>query len=173
MRNLFLILLRNVRTKINNLIFLYFLKFPKQETKRFVGLFLDDERMPSEVYWAQCSHFYDTRWKIVRTYDEFCKEIQTSKFEAFSFDHDIGERRDQFFSLFGRSATGRDCLYRLVDKLYDKSDTSIPTVIIFHTKNVVGLKNMRDTWNSFIRTTSLVLMSEHRTDWFRIGSRDW
>lgn len=52
------------------------------------NLFLDDERVPSDVTWVQLP---DVEWKIVRSYNQFVQYIQIHGAPALiAFDMDLG-----------------------------------------------------------------------------------
>ena len=124
------------------------------------GLFLDDERNPSEVVWIN----YPTNlaWTVVRTYSEFCDELENG-YDVYSFDHDIQDfYHIQKGTLRGVSAygnvyyeedvsgehTGLSCLRELIEfkqlciGFHEVKD------VWFHTKNPIGLNNMKVEWEA-------------------------
>ncbi len=51
------------------------------------GLFLDDERVPSDVTWVD--YLDKIEWTVVRTYAEFLEHMKMGVYSYYSFDHDI------------------------------------------------------------------------------------
>ena len=52
-------------------------------------LFLDDERVPSDVNWIRLP---SAAWQVVRNFDEFCAAINKHGVPKFvTFDHDLAE----------------------------------------------------------------------------------
>lgn len=105
------------------------------------GLFLDDERVVSDVTWLiYPSSIKD--WTIVKTYDDFIKEIYTGSYDVVSFDHDI--------QCFKGSVefTGYDCVKALVDAIIE-SRINLPLIYV-HSKNPVGKKNIVGYWANFL-----------------------
>lgn len=101
------------------------------------GLFLDDERNPEDVKWI--TYPENIEWTIIRTYDEFIKEVKYNHFDILSFDHDI-----QDFSK-GSELTGYDCL-----KYYCNHVGHICSITI-HSMNPIGKANMLMYWNNFVK----------------------
>lgn len=115
------------------------------------NLFLDDERMPSDVYAfmmndaagevfmeMEASNYIDnSRWVIVRTFHEFVLQIATHGLPSMvSFDHDLAD----FSGPNREERTGMDCANYMVNVLYDKSD-EFPIYKV-HSKNTVGGENI-------------------------------
>ena len=114
------------------------------------GLFLDDERNPSDVTWV---NYYDSdniQWKVVRTYNEFVEAINTDSFDCYSFDHDLQDYEmrpmEPIQSAFGEVAmelddvyqerTGADCARELL-KILGKVE-----IFYIHSKNPIGSENI-------------------------------
>ena len=54
------------------------------------GLFLDDYRNPSDVYW--CRYPKDIQWEVVRSYDSFIGSLISGRqYDFISYDHDLEE----------------------------------------------------------------------------------
>ena len=88
-------------------------------------LFLDDERMPADVYWEKLP---DVDWTIVRSYDAFVKTITERGIPIhISFDNDLGE--DQL--------EGRHCAKWLVDHILD-NDPKAEFAFTVHSMNPVA-----------------------------------
>ena len=103
------------------------------------GLFLDDERVPSQVKWVELPK--DVNWTIVRNFDEFVDAVQHNSFDVISFDHDLGD---------AKTKTGQDCVKWLVNYMFDLKLELIPKCY-FHTKNPVGLGNMSVYWKNAVK----------------------
>ena len=101
-----------------------------------IGIFLDDERNPEDVFWL--SYPQGIEWYVVRTYADFyfCICHMGDEEYVVSFDHDI-----QDYNLLGNELTGYDCLKSLVDFCLD-TGAKLP-VSFFHTQNPVGKQNMQ------------------------------
>lgn len=110
------------------------------------GLFLDDERNPSDVTW-EC-YPDNVEWFVVRSYPEFKKALTLNQWDLISFDHDLQDFNDS-----KRERTGYDCVKFLVQGLMWDSGIKLkdPT-IYFHTKNPIGKKNMSMYWQSYLNT---------------------
>lgn len=106
-----------------------------------VGLFLDDERNPEDVFWVKYPK--DVEWFVVRRMSDFIFSICNGEIDIISFDHDI-----QDYDMLGNEQTGYDCLKSLIDYCID-TNTRIPECF-FHTQNSVGLENMRTYYNNFL-----------------------
>ena len=111
-----------------------------------ICLFLDDERNPEDVTWAD--YPVDVEFIVVRTFRDFLGEILflTMHEPQFmvSLDHDI-----QDFRTNGQEATGYDCVKALVELLLDYK--APPDVTLFaHTQNPVGKKNILSYWQNYL-----------------------
>lgn len=103
-------------------------------------LFLDDERNPEDVYWADLPK--DVEWTIVRNYNDFCDTITKYGMPTFiSFDHDIACFKD------GKEYNGNTCALWLTDYCLD-NNCNLPEFLV-HSKNPEGKKNIEGTFNSF------------------------
>lgn len=102
----------------------------------FYRLFLDDERIPTDVTWFNMPA---EPWVIVRSYDAFVKHIEDNGIPDFvSFDHDLGEGK-----------TGMDAAKWLVQLCLD-TEQWIPSYIA-HTKNPVGYDNIESMMENGLR----------------------
>ena len=94
-------------------------------------IYLDDERTPKS-----------NRFIVVRTYDEFCKLIDTlEKITEVSFDHDLGTEK-----------TGMDCLKYMVELDMDNNILSEDLIWNAHTANPCGRDNMDSYINSYLNS---------------------
>ena len=114
------------------------------------GLFLDDERNPSDVTWVNYVNKEDIEWTVVRTYNEFVNAISADNFDCYSFDHDLQDYEmrpiEPIQSAFGevtmelddvyQERTGTDCARELV-QMKGKVD-----IFYIHSKNPIGCENM-------------------------------
>lgn len=100
------------------------------------GLFLDDERIPSDVTWL--TYAQGIEWIIVRTFDEFKAALEkgANVFDLISFDHDI-----QDFDEHGVERDGYTCFKWLSELCLDTGRP--PPVCIVHSKNPCGSENIR------------------------------
>jgi hypothetical protein len=106
-----------------------------------IGIFLDDERNPEDVFWID---YPEITWSVVRTKAEFDELVQLMNVlgqeYVVSFDHDIQEIHN------GVEITGYDCLISLVDFCLD-TGAKLP-VSFFHTQNPVGKQNMQSYYEN-------------------------
>lgn len=106
-----------------------------------IGIFLDDERNPEDVFWID---YPEITWSVVRTkagFDELVQLMNVLGQEyVVSFDHDIQEFQG------GVETTGYDCLKSLVDFCLD-TGAKLP-VCFFHTQNPVGKQNMQSYYEN-------------------------
>lgn len=115
------------------------------------NLFLDDERMPEDVYNFMMKDAYgdafmemeasmyqkNDNWVIVRTYHEFILQIATYGFPFMvSFDHDLAD----FSGPNREERTGMDCAKWMVSVLMNKPE-EFPIWKV-HSKNTVGAENI-------------------------------
>jgi hypothetical protein len=117
------------------------------------NLFIDDERNPSDVFWADSStlsRYHEEDWVIVRSYHDAILEVLNRGFPSFiSFDHDLGEN----------SKSGFDVAKVLVDNDIISGDTEsrkaykFPENFAFfvHSQNPIGKKNIEELLNSYLR----------------------
>jgi hypothetical protein len=109
-----------------------------------IGVFLDDERVPSDVTWGVYPQ--GIVWRIVRNYAEFVTAVTELGKDEFviSFDHDL-----QDFDADGAEKTGYTCMKMLVDLCID-TGAEIP-VCFFHSKNGIGGDNMAGYYHNAVK----------------------
>lgn len=117
-------------------------------------LFLDDIRMPAEVYgYTNTDIYLLDNWIIVRNYDEFIKHIEENGIpNIISFDHDLGfehyeEQKNIDYNQFTEK-TGYDCAKWLINYCLD-NNLNIPTTILIHSMNIVGVENIKSLFNTY------------------------
>ena len=119
-------------------------------------IYLDDVRIPT-----------DSRWTLVKNYDEFVAEINLvglDQVEFISLDHDLGDEamveyynnvknnyRFDYDSI--KEKTGYDCAKWLVQQSIDK-DIPLPTVKI-HSANPIGAANICGYINNYLKIKGL------------------
>lgn len=104
------------------------------------NIFLDDERIPEQVYWVDLP---DVQWTIVRNMLEFVEHIEQHGLpQIISFDNDLG-----FDEL-----EGRDCAKWLVEQIMDGKVT-IPDDFQFfvHSKNCIAAQWIDQYLKSFFQ----------------------
>lgn len=107
------------------------------------GLFLDDERLVSDVSWISYPE-ENINWTIVRCYRSFKEEVENQIYDYYSFDHDIDDYDDLL-----KERTGYDCLKFLVEHLIETEQPIKNIQCFFHTQNPIGKKNMSSYWYNF------------------------
>jgi len=111
------------------------------------GLFLDDERLVSDVSWIVYPE-ENIKWTVVRCYESFKEEVENQSYDYYSFDHDIQDFDDPL-----KERTGYDCVKYLVEHLLEEllhlgySPENIQC--FFHTQNIIGKENMEKYWENF------------------------
>lgn len=114
-------------------------------------LFLDDERMPSDVKWIKLPE--NVEWTIVRNYQQFVDTITANGLPlCISFDHDLADehyvqsiasnQNNAHNFNYGKitEKTGYDCAKWLVEYCREK-ELEIPNYTV-HSMSVVGKKNI-------------------------------
>ena len=120
------------------------------ETLMNYNLFLDDERIPSNVTWVKLPL---VEWTIVRNYKQFVDTITERGLpQNISFDHDLADehyvqsiesnhdKTDNFNYNTVKEKTGYECAKWLVEYCREK-DLAIPPYTV-HSMSVVGKKNI-------------------------------
>lgn len=111
-------------------------------------IFVDDERDIEGVTWINYGKDSSYRKVICRNYLEFREIVNMFRDSGeldrciYSFDHDL-----QDFDINGKEKTGYDCLKYMLD-VYMFNQTPSPKCY-FHSKNVVGCKNMKLYYENF------------------------
>lgn len=101
------------------------------------SLFIDDERMPTDVSWAPAQQlilYHSEIWTIARNFAQVAKIVKEKGMpKRISFDHDLGEGE----------ATGYDIARYLVDLDIDR-EFKFPHDFEFwvHSMNPVGRENI-------------------------------
>lgn len=112
-----------------------------------IGVFLDDERYPADVIWADITRECKLEnWYVVRNNTSFLKFIHylyQYKIDVnniyLSFDHDL-----ELIDLYNHEINGKTIIENYVKFLQDNGKQLPPKENIFyHTMNPVGQKNMR------------------------------
>ena len=116
-------------------------------------LFLDDERVPSDVTWVPIGtgkSFHESRgapWEIVRSYDEAVKWVLKNGIpEIITFDHDLGW--DEQGGVIGK--TGYDFARWLIE--YDLDTNTMPVDFSFtvHSMNPIGARNIKSLLDNYL-----------------------
>ena len=126
-------------------------------------ILLDDERTLKDITWVNYPQYKEViHFKFFEEFTNFCDNIFGGSFSClnfnnldFSFDHDL-----QSFDKYGKEWTGYDCIKYLLDTTYltelesgiyskDSNDIS-ESDFYFHTKNPIGLDNMRSYYLNFL-----------------------
>lgn len=119
-----------------------------------VGLFIDDERNPHDVYWE--NYPFDIDWHIARNQKEFIRFFSNTpaqyQLDIISFDHDLGDFEN------GTEITGYHLLKLYlgwwalaIDSGYNTNIEEFPEQLFFHTQNPIGRKNMAEYFKNFKR----------------------
>jgi hypothetical protein len=113
------------------------------------GLFLDDERKPSQVTWVRLPT--DVTWKVVRSYDEFVRWFELNDLrglplpEVITFDHDLSFEHytdiGNDIDYSKKEKTGYHAAQWFTDYLDQKGITELPDFYA-HSMNPVGRNNI-------------------------------
>lgn len=107
------------------------------------GIFLDDERIPTDVTWIQ---YPEISWAIVRDDIEFTKTfkkfVELGKPFVVSFDHDLQ-------LIDGDEITGYTILKSMIEYMMD-NDVNVDIQCFFHTQNPIGKANMKQYWENYL-----------------------
>lgn len=111
------------------------------------NLFIDDERFPKDVTWADYKMqemYRDQEWKIARTCAEAYKIIRENGSPKYiSFDHDLGQNQ----------ATGYDFAKDLVNEDQEETGWFKFTEnfdFYVHSMNPIGKKNIESILNNYL-----------------------
>lgn len=119
------------------------------------NLFLDDKRVPKEVYSYKPEPIYSEQsWTVVRNYDEFLQKLAERYADGYfpcviSLDHDLDPEHYRIgmlsgFSKFDETSvstpTGWHCLKWFL-KFCDVNDFVLPKILM-HSQNSGGIINM-------------------------------
>lgn len=130
-------------------------------------LFLDDIRMPKDasIYREKrrlrdASAVDDSEWVVVRTYDEFVKQIDNTRIpDVISFDHDLTYEHMEHYMLHAQDSgvfeygnvkgkTGKHCAEYLVKKWKEGDRMNTPRCYC-HSANSIGVKNIEQVLSAF------------------------
>lgn len=104
-------------------------------------LFLDDERVPSDVTWKKLP---PQEWVIVRNYFDFVKKIESDGLpECMSLDRDLADEHlleENELKTDYKEKTGEDCLLWVLNYCVN-NQCKFPEIII-HTMNPIGRTRM-------------------------------
>lgn len=121
------------------------------------NLFLDDIRMPEDVYNYTGIIDYNLKgWVIVRNYDDFVLRVKCNDLpDIISFDHDLGldhyEHQntkipyDEY-----EEKTGYHCAKWLIDYCLN-NNIYLSSKIYIHSMNTVGAKNIESLFKSYYK----------------------
>lgn len=119
-------------------------------------LFLDDERIPSDVTWIKIANTTD--WQIVRSFNAAVSWVQENGFpEVISFDHDLGYEKFETTDtglIIVTDATEEKSGYDFAKFLieYDIQTNSMPLDFKFtvHSMNPIGSRNIQSILDNYI-----------------------
>ena len=106
------------------------------------NLFIDDERMPTDVTWGSHEFYQQFPWTIARTKQRVMELIAMYGFPDFvSFDHDLSSNEP----------TGKDIANWMIEVDLDGT-YRIPADFQFyvHSRNPVGKQNIEGLFNSYL-----------------------
>lgn len=107
------------------------------------NLFIDDERMPTDVTWGNEAFYSTYPWTIARTIAQVQDRVNEWGFPAFiSFDHDLGDDEP----------SGKDIANWLINYDMDHDRNTIPADFQFyvHSRNPVGKQNIEGLLNEYL-----------------------
>jgi len=115
-------------------------------------LFLDDERIPKDVYWTLIGGVghWGADWQIVRSLQEAKDWVLKNGFpDVISFDHDLGEAH--YYGNYEDKTTGYDFAKWLIE--HDMDTKSMPENFKFtvHSLNPTGAENIRGLLENYLR----------------------
>ena len=119
------------------------------------NIFLDDVRIPTQVYWAEIPK--DQHYSVVRNFNEFVDLISLRglpKFVCYDHDlatehyHDVGKASMNYDNY--KERTGYDCAKWLVAYCFEKNIKHPPYVV--HSLNPIGKQNIESYINSYNKT---------------------
>lgn len=122
-------------------------------------LFLDDYRIPLNVYSYTKNQIYLLDWDVVTNYDEFVNYITNNEIpEVISFDHDLGDEHytnnpNIDYSSF-KEKTGYDCAKWLIEYCID-NNLDFPKVIYVHSMNPHGSLNIESLFTTLNKVYGL------------------
>jgi hypothetical protein len=111
-------------------------------------LFLDDERVPSDVTWVNIAR--GVPWEIVRSFNEAVAWVRRHGFpDVISFDHDLSF--EHYGGDYTKEKTGYDFAKWLIE--YDLDTNTMPEDFSFtvHSMNPVGSRNIKNLLDNYLR----------------------
>lgn len=126
------------------------------------ALFLDDIRMPQQVYeYIKNNIYLSLEWIIVRNYEEFVQAITDDFPDVISFDHDLADSHytpEYLWMDYDKSKewqeqqvhkekTGYECAKWLVEYCLD-NDLDLPLCYV-HSMNPVGKDNINNLLKNY------------------------
>ena len=119
-------------------------------------LFLDDERMPKDVYWILIGGVghWGADWQIVRSLEEAKDWVLKNGFpEVISFDHDLG--MEHYEGNYDDGKTGYDFAKWLVE--FDMDTKTMPENFTYtiHSKNPIGSENIDNLLKNYLRIKNI------------------
>lgn len=108
------------------------------------GIFLDDERIPEDVYWMEIKN-NEVQYTVVRNFEDFkdsVMEMYNSSVPIqnmyLSLDHDLA-----LYNEDGTEIKGYHMVVWLIDYIQDEK-LEVPPVgnIFYHSRNPIGEENM-------------------------------
>lgn len=117
------------------------------------NLYLDDFRNPSDsAYHSKNNICLKLEWVVVRNYNEFVKCIEKNGIpEIISFDHDLADIHYDYQTDLFSEKTGYDCAKWFIDYIID-NNLQLPKKILIHSMNLVGSKNIKSLFDSYIKS---------------------
>lgn len=135
-----------------------FVLISKRAYNNQMNIYLDDVRQPKDTYpgnGVRCGHlvldvlsdFDRAKWTTVRTFNDFVNTLLSNidKIERISFDHDLGDHRGNWNSVFKRYHTGYDAV-SLVEQLVFEGRMKAPSMKC-HSANPVGVERILQVIN--------------------------
>ena len=118
-----------------------------------MNLFLDDMRVPSDVFIYTREQIYLSDWYIVRNYDEFVEYIKNNDIpHLISFDHDLGKEHYEHQTNINyddfKEKSGYDCAKWLINYCID-NNLELPQDILIHSMNIIGGDNIQSLFTTY------------------------
>lgn len=103
------------------------------------NLFIDDERVPSDVTWVRLP---DVEWVIARNIREVKNLLKEKGFpDMISFDHDLGYM----------TPTGADIAMELINEDLDNGTMPCGFTFYVHSMNPVGAENIGRLMSNYLK----------------------
>ena len=114
-------------------------------------LFLDDMRLPTDVFNYIKNEIYLEDWHVVKNYDEFVDYITNNGIpEYVSFDHDLGyvELSETVSTFNSNEKTGYHCAKWLIEYIID-NNLDVPKAVLIHSMNPTGGENINSLFETY------------------------